>query len=111
MIWMHLRQFSGYLIAVISFFRLRLRFFGLFQSGYEYGCGYKKLKKKLSFTFTFRTIVLIGPKIEKFFLHFSTFPDPLIPKNPDFYIWGIDAIKIVSELVGGFWSYPHFSLF
>ena len=24
----------------------------------------------------------IGPKIETFFLHFSTFHDPLIPKNP-----------------------------
>ena len=33
----------------------------------------------------------------------------LVPKH--FYIWGIDAIKIVSELVGVFWSYPHFSLF
>ena len=85
-------------------------------------------------------------KSKNFFLHFSTFHDPLIPKNPQkkkffgtflyvsmyvaalnhlrssnaralilvpkhLYIWGIDAIKIVSELVGGFWSYPHFSLF
>ena len=33
----------------------------------------------------------------------------LVPKH--FYIWDIDAIKIVSKLVGGFWSYPHFSLF
>ena len=81
--------------------------------------------------------MVIGPKIEKNFLHFSTFHDPLIPKNAKkrnffctflyvcmsrpkslnisrspsaralilvskhFYIWGIDAIKIVSELVGG----------
>ena len=28
-----------------------------------------------------------------------------------FYIWGIDAITFFSELVGGFWSYPYFSLF
>ena len=40
------------------------------------------------FTFTLGTIVLrtksmvIGPKIEKIFLHFSTFQDPLIPKTP-----------------------------
>ena len=33
----------------------------------------------------------------------------LVPKY--FYIWGIDAIKIFSELVKGFWSFPHFSLF
>ena len=97
-----------------------------------------------------RKVWLSVHKSKKFFLHFSTFHDPLIPKNPQkkkffwhffvltyvcmsrpkslnisrspnakalilvskhFYIWGIDAIKIVSELVGGFWSYPHFSLF
>ena len=73
--------------------------------------------------------MVIGPKIEKNFLHFSTFHDPLIPKNPKknffciflyalnntkyleipmilmskhLYIWGIDAIKIFSELVEGF---------
>ena len=83
--------------------------------------------------------MVIGTKIENFFLHFSTFHDPLIPKTPKkfffvirpkslnisrsshartlilvpnyFYIWGIDAINIFLELVGGLWSYPHFSLF
>ena len=33
----------------------------------------------------------------------------LVPKY--FYIWGIDAFKIFLELIGGFLTYPHFSLF
>ena len=56
----------------------------------------------------------IGPKIEKI-----SFYDPLILKNPPniilvpkyFYIWGINDIKIFSELIVGFWSYPHFHFF
>ena len=64
----------------------------------------------------------MGPYKIFFHIDSSTFYDPLIPKNPQkspnartlmlvpkhFYIWGIDAIKIFSELVKEFRSYPHF---
>ena len=35
----------------------------------------------------------------------------LILVSKHFYIWGVDDIKIFSELVKGFYSYPHFHFF
>ena len=70
----------------------------------------EKPKKKEIFFALFCTYVCMSrPKS----LNISRSPNAraLILVSKHFYIWVIDAIKIVSELVGGFWSYPHFSLF
>ena len=70
-----------------------------------------------------------NPKKKNFFWHFfvrtyvcmsrpkslnisrSTNARALILVSKHFYIWGIDAIKIVSELVRGFWVIPIFHFF
>ena len=56
----------------------------------------------------YRTIVLCSKS-----LNISRSPNArtLILVSKHFYIWGIDTTKIFSELVRGFYSYPHFSLF
>ena len=71
---------------------------------------WKNPKKKEIFLALFCTYVCMSRHKS---LNISRSPNAraLILVSKHFYIWGIDAIKIFSELVGGFWSYPHFSLF
>ena len=70
----------------------------------------KTQKKEFFWHFFVRTYVCMSrPKS----LNISRSPNAraLILVSKHFYIWGIDAIKIFSELVGRFWSHPHFSRF
>ena len=69
--------------------------------------GRKIKKKNLSFYSTY--VCMSRPKS----LNISRSPNAraLILVSKHFYIWGIDAIKIVSELVGGFGVIPIFHFF
>ena len=83
----------------------------------------QKSKKKFLHFSTFHDPPIPKNQTEKNFCHFivrksrpkslniSRYPNAraliLVPK----LIYEAYAIKIFSELVGGFWSYPHFSLF